>query len=129
MWRETALKFTKAAVFKKPVDLITLQDIEHRLRISLPAELRGLLLESDGMDGEYGLGSIWDSDRLVSDNLSFRNNSDFVDLYMPFDCLLFFADAGNGDQFAFTIRNNQIQSSDIFVWNHENDSRTWVAPS
>jgi hypothetical protein len=48
---------------------------------------------------------------------------------MPFDHLLFFADAGDGDQFAFGILNGEIRNPDIFVWNHENDSRTWVAPS
>ena len=48
---------------------------------------------------------------------------------MPFVDLLFFADAGNGDQFAYTIQNGRIQKSDIFAWNHENDSRNWVAPN
>jgi len=46
---------------------------------------------------------------------------------MPFDCLLFFADAGNGDQFAFAILNGESRRDDIFVWNHEDDSRCWVA--
>ncbi|MDQ4123150.1 MAG: SMI1/KNR4 family protein [Acidobacteriota bacterium] len=46
---------------------------------------------------------------------------------MPFDSLLFFADAGNGDQFAFRILKGEIRRNDVFVWNHEDDSRTWVA--
>ena len=46
-----------------------------------------------------------------------------------FDPLLFFADAGNGDQFAFVITAGKIRRPDIFAWDHENDSRTWVAPS
>lgn len=48
---------------------------------------------------------------------------------MPFDCLLFFADAGNGEQFAYSIQDGLIRKDDIYVWNHEDDSRTWVAPS
>ncbi len=48
---------------------------------------------------------------------------------MPFDCLLFFADGGNGDLFGYSILNGIVQRDDIYVWNHENDSRTWVAPS
>jgi len=48
---------------------------------------------------------------------------------MPFDSLLFFADAGNGDHFSYPIQSGIIQKSDIFVWSHEDDSRTWVAPS
>ncbi|MFE4588193.1 SMI1/KNR4 family protein [Streptomyces laurentii] len=45
---------------------------------------------------------------------------------MPFDSLLFFADAGNGDLFALLPR---IDRPDVFVWNDEDDSRTWAAPS
>ncbi|WP_162255066.1 hypothetical protein [Paenibacillus sp. Soil522] len=36
----------------------------------------------------------------------------------------FFADAANGDQFAFPILNGKIVKKDIYVWNHEDDSRT-----
>ncbi|MEZ5281816.1 MAG: SMI1/KNR4 family protein [Acidimicrobiales bacterium] len=45
---------------------------------------------------------------------------------MPFDPLLFFADTGNGDQFAFVLTPPR---DDIFVWDHETDSRTWAAGS
>ena len=48
---------------------------------------------------------------------------------MPFDPLLFFGDAGNGDQFAYAIHEAQVRRNDIFAWDHETDSRTWVAPS
>ncbi len=129
MWREKIQKLTNAAVFKNSASENILIDLESKLNTSLPDELRGLLLESDGVNGEYDLGLIWNSERIASDNLNFRTNANFVDLYMPFDCLLFFGDAGNGDQFAFGIRNRRIQSSDVFVWNHENDSRTWIAPN
>ena len=40
-----------------------------------------------------------------------------------------FADAGNGDQFAFPIVGGSIRGTDVFAWDHENDSRSWVAPS
>lgn len=43
---------------------------------------------------------------------------------MSFDQLLFFADAGNGDQFAFSM----LGRFDVFAWDHETDSRTNVAP-
>ena len=44
---------------------------------------------------------------------------------MPFDGMVFFADAGNGDQFGIALSGNQ----EVYVWNHEDDSRTWVAPT
>jgi hypothetical protein len=77
----------------------------------------------------YGLGLIWPVERIVEDNLSFRSNAEFKELYMPFDHLLFFADAGNGDQFAYSINAGVIRKSDIYAWKHEDDSRVWVAPS
>ncbi len=89
--------------------------------------LRELLSETDGVLGEYDLPLIWTLSRIVEDNLHFRANANFKTLYMPFDCLLFFSDGGNGDQFAFAIQNGEVRRSDIFVWNHEDDSRTWVA--
>jgi hypothetical protein len=55
-----------------------------------------------------------------------RSSPDFANLYMPFEAMLFFADAGNGDQFAFVIRD---RPADVFVWDHETDSRTMIAPS
>lgn len=91
----------------------------------MPGQLAALLRESNGVDGEYGLGLIWPIERITADNLDFRNTAEFAHLYMPFDPLLFFADAGNGDQFALVPRTGR---PDVFVWDHENDSRTWVAP-
>ncbi|MNG40245.1 hypothetical protein D3C84_1287410 [compost metagenome] len=49
--------------------------------------------------------------------------------YEPFDSLLFVADAGNGDLFGYSIVDGAIPKEDIYTWNHEDDSRTWVAPS
>lgn len=89
----------------------------------LPAALAELLSETDGVDGEQGLGLIWPLRRIVGDNRSFRTK--FRDAYMPFDSLLFFADAGNGDQFALVV---QPARDGVFAWDHENDSRRWVAP-
>ena len=49
---------------------------------------------------------------------------------MPFDNLFFFSDAGNGDLFCYSIlKNGIIEKTDIYVWNHEDDSRTWAAAS
>lgn len=89
-----------------------------------------LLHETNGVEGEYGLGLVWPVERIVEDNLDFRKNEGFRDLYMPFGHLLFFADAGNGDQLAFPIHaDSLIHRPDVFAWNHEDDSRSWVAPS
>lgn len=72
---------------------------------------------------------IWPIERVIETNLEFRTYPDFKDLYMSFDQILFVADAGNGDLFGFITLNGNFDRDDIFVWNHENDSREWVAPS
>ena len=48
---------------------------------------------------------------------------------MPFDCMLFIGDAGDGDNFGYSIQQKRIRKTDIFSWNHEDDSRIWVAPN
>jgi hypothetical protein len=112
------------ATFKPPVDPKALSMAEATLGHPLPDDLGQLLAESDGIEGEYGLGLVWNLDRIARDNAAFRANVEFRDLYMPFDGLVFFADAGNGDQFALSLSGNR----EVYVWNHEDDSRTWVAP-
>lgn len=100
---------------------------EAELGQPLPPALRDLLAETNGVHGDaHGLGLVWDVDRIRRDNLSFRRSTDLADLYMPFTPLLFFGDAGNGDQFAFV--RQPLRDDDIYAWNHEDDSRTWVAP-
>lgn len=102
-----------------------LRAAERRLGQSLPDELAALLAETDGVEGDYGLGLIWPVDRIVAENLALRGDADLARLYMPFDPLLFFGDAGNGDLFALVPHTGR---PDVFAWNHENDSRIWVAP-
>jgi len=129
MWKELVQSLATDYKFSPPASTIEIAMAEKQLGVELPDDLRQLLLETDGIDGEYGLGLIWPLGRIVKDNLLFRTSEDFQELYMPFDPLLFFADAGNGDQFAFPILKHSIRQPNIFIWNHENDSRLWVAPS
>jgi hypothetical protein len=128
MWRERILTMCPAAEFGAPSSAAELAATEAAVGAALPLALRELLLECDGVHGNYGLGVIWSAARIRGDNLHFRTNADFRTLYMPFDSLLFFADAGNGDQFAFPVVGGAVRD-DVFVWNHENDSRSRAAPS
>lgn len=129
MWHELLARWSLDASFAQPASTGQIHKVEAALGVALPEELASVLLECDGVYSSYGLGLIWPSARIVADNLAFRANADFAELYMPFDALLFFADAGNGDQFAFAITAGRIRRPDIFAWDHEDDSRKWVAPS
>jgi hypothetical protein len=127
MWREKVERSYPDHEFRPGAIDATLASAESSLRAELPSDLRGLLAESDGVSGEYGLGPVWPTARIVEDNLRFRTGTVFGDGFMPFDSLLFFGDAGNGDMFAFPLVVGP-RANDVFVWNHEDDSRTWVAP-
>ena len=130
MWVELIRAASSECSFSEPTAWASLDVAESSLNVAFPTELRELLLESNGVQGEYGLGLVWPVERIVSDNVDFRQNNNFLDIYMPFDYLLFFGDNGSGDLFAFPIMaDGQIHRSDIFAWNHEDDSRTWAAPS
>lgn len=124
MWREAADQVFYEAEFSEPVDAAALAAAEPRLGHRLPAELVSLLRETDSIVGPYGVDTVWPLERIVEDNLRFRTDGSFAALYMPFDALLFFGDNGGGDQFAFV---RTPERPDIFVWQHEDDSRRWVA--
>jgi hypothetical protein len=128
MWREKLVTLYPEVSFNDPARPDQLHELEVALSLAVPEDLASLLGESDGVAGRYGAGLVWSADRIVKDNLAFRSSSDFAKLYMPFDALLFFADAGNGDQFAFPITAAGA-GDDVFVWDHENDSRRWYAGS
>jgi hypothetical protein len=129
MWRELIQGLSTACEFSDPVTLVQLRKVEQDLGVSLPSDLHDLMCESNGVFGEYGAGLIWSLERIIKDNLSFRRNAVFRELYMPFDHLLFFADAGNGDQFAFAIKGGLVCQDNVYAWDHEDDARHCVAPS
>ncbi|MFF3419734.1 SMI1/KNR4 family protein [Streptomyces sp. NPDC002698] len=124
MWRETAAQTFPGVGLREAVQESGLAVAQERLGRTLPAELRALLLESDGVIGHTDTDTVWPLDRIVEQNLLFWSDETLARLYMPFDAFLFFGDNGGGDQFAFVQRPER---PDIFVWEHESDSRRWVA--
>lgn len=113
------------ASFDAPASAAALQACEHRLGHELPLPLRRLLAETNGIEGEYGLGLLWTTQRIADDNARFRDDEALRGLYLPFTGLVFFADAGNGDQFAVSLHGDH----EVYVWNHVDDSRARVAPT
>ena len=129
MWKELLESLSSECEFNPSATPEAIAEGEISLSATFPEELRTILGESDGVYGEYKLGLLWPLEQIVQDNLMFRSHEEFPELYMPFESLLFFCDDGGGDQFAFTVLAGKVRKPDIFVWNHEDDSRTWVAPS
>lgn len=126
---EIESQFSEFQLVSPVVDFLV---IESEFRLKLPAELAELYRETNGisevLDGEIIGELIWGVERVVQDNISMRTYPDYKNIYLPFDDLLFISDSGTGDQFGYAISENGILTTDIYAWNHEDDSRTWVAP-
>jgi len=128
-----ALKATIASLaddaeFGAGADQGRLAAAEAKLGIVIPSALREFLKEADGVRCDHGAGVVWPVQKIESENLAFRSNPAFRELYMPFDGLLFFAADGGGDQFAFAVHaDGKIHKHDVFRWEHESDARTWFA--
>jgi len=129
MWKTYINSISAEQQFRDPATDAELTIIKEKLKIELPEELKQLYWETNGVFDEFGCPLIWSIDQIVEDNLNYREDEDYKDIFMPFEHLLFFSDAGNGDLFGYAILNGVIQKTDIYVWNHEDDSRTWVASS
>ena len=112
--------------FQPPAMNDEIRQAEAALAVKLPGSLIELLLETNGVQTDYG-EFIWSARQIADQNLDYRTNPDFAQLYMPFGCLLFFAEEGNGDLFAFRVLQGEAQSDAVFRWDHESDSRTLVA--
>ena len=127
-WTVLLRRLAPDAEMRPPATNGVHDEIERSLGVALPAVLRAFLEEIDGLADDYGSGVIWPAAEIVMRNREFRSERSFVDLYMPFDNLLFFGDDGGGDQFAFAIHaDSRIHKGDIYRWEHETDARSWYA--
>lgn len=124
MWREIVGEF-ESAELRSGVDAGVLDRIEAELSQPIPRDLRSFLIESNGLEDEYGTEIVWSAERILDDNRSFRGDQQYRSLYMAFDPLLFFGDNGGGDQFAYV---RKPERDGVFVWDHETDSRNLVSP-
>lgn len=122
MWTELITGLYPEAELAAPASGALLDEAARRL--GLPADLRALLNETDGVLGEWSVDVVWSAGRILADNEAFRTDEDFAELYAPFDGLLFFGDNGGGDQFAVVPG---APGEGVLVWEHETDTRRKVA--
>ncbi|MFJ9181105.1 SMI1/KNR4 family protein [Streptomyces sp. NPDC102360] len=124
MWKELINRLGVEWELADPALQDDIAAVEAALRHPFPDDLKALLSESNGVRDEFGGGVVWDLQRIQEDNTFLRTDESIRELYMPFDSLLFFGDNGGGDQFAFARTGT---GTNIYVWDHENDSRMNVA--
>lgn len=127
MWIELIAGFGPEYNFCTAATAELIADAETALNIRLPDELRSLFSESNGVRGSYCLEVIWTVEDIKVRNLAQRQGK--YPYYASFDTLLFFADAGNGDQFAYSVNEGKTASTTIWAWNHEDDERWGFATS
>lgn len=123
MWVEMMSTLLPAARFSPPAREARLDEVARRLGAPLPADLRSLLAETDGVLGAFLVDVVWPVDRILADNREFRTRPNFAGPYVSLDGLLFFWDNGGGDQFAFGSNGRP----GVLVWQHEDDARRVVA--
>jgi hypothetical protein len=99
---------------------------EARLGHPLSDTLRELYTRTDGFVDEWGCSCVMRLEDLVSENEQMRNDAENRAHYMPFDSLLFFGQVGNGDLLFEPVLTDSIRE-DVFLWDHEDDSRRWYA--
>ncbi|QKV95686.1 SMI1/KNR4 family protein [Streptomyces sp. NA02950] len=126
MWRDRITRWIDEIDLGEPASEFDIRSAEDRLGHPLPGNLRELLTEFNGLADAYGTDIVWSVQQIAESNLEFRSNQSFVELYAPFDSLLFFGDNGAGDQFAF---NCDSADGHVLVWDHETDDRSVVAKS
>lgn len=122
MWQNLLEQFSEILPQHPPAPVEEVEALERSLDITLPDQIRGLLLESNGIDGEY-TRILWNTTWIQQQNHEMRNTPYFDELYMPFDHLLFFGDLGNGDFIGYRILKGKVDTLNVYRWDHESDSR------
>lgn len=131
IWRERIHRLDADAEFHQAATERQVATLEADLRCALPEELRELLFETNGAEIISGLQLVWSAEEIARRNREMRDEwrtGGWLESYMPVDHLLFFGDHGNGDLYFVPVTAEGTRP-DVFVWDHEDDSRTWSASS
>ncbi|MEK4512139.1 MULTISPECIES: SMI1/KNR4 family protein [Paenibacillus] len=113
--------------FNQPASIKSINSVEIELKVQFPQSLKNLLLESDGVHDEFECDVIWPVERILEENKNIR--IEYLEERETFNDFLLFSDAGNGDQFAFSITDGDSDMEEICVWNHEDESREILSSS
>jgi hypothetical protein len=129
-----SIKVTAASCFEDceflpPVSPAALTLAENAIGCQLPDDLKKLYLQTDGVSAHYGSPLVMPLQQAIHENAMHRSSSELQALYMPFTHMLIFGGAGNGDLFFFPIRADGSLADNVFIWDHESDSRQYFANS
>lgn len=129
MWHEFIHSLDSTAQFAQEASEAQILESEGALGVRFPEDLKTLLYESNGVRDHYGFCIVWSLEEITQYNGEMRLLPQYSENYSSFAELLFFADAGNGDRFAFPVLQREAQQGPVLAWNHEDDMRKEVASS
>src|SRR5262249_52381969 len=95
--RDTATLCFDDCKFLPPVSPAAVAAAENALGCALPDDLKQLYSQTDGVSANYGAPLVMPLQQAVRENETLRHSPDLRGLYMPFDHMLVFGGAGNGD--------------------------------
>jgi len=144
-WRELIAQLyederagTARPKFYPPASAEQIRELENALRQQLPRDLRGLLLQTDGvveeflLDGEWieSMWLIWSVTEILQANASYRSRQSGAFLDRNFHKLLFFTGAGvDGILFAHPVDTSAVAADQVLAWHPIEDNLTGTAPS
>ncbi len=119
MWKKLILTLTTKNQYVEPnppASIEQMQEVESKLRVLLPNDVKELLLE---LNGDSFL--ILSTQQIIEYNLMTRNimKDIYEEDYQPVEYYLFIAGSGCGDYYGYGITSFGIKDSDIYMWNHE----------
>jgi hypothetical protein len=124
---DLAIGSKQTITFGEGASTAELDGLETEFNFRLPAQYRELMLQTNGVFGEYELPIVDDFAAVREMNREARSSSH--DGCMPLDHLFFISDMyGNGDLVGYGIRRDRWEFPSLFRWDHEDDSRQWEAP-
>ena len=140
MWREFIQSFTSRCDFSGPASLAEIAEVEQKLGVTLPDDLRNLLQETNGavvsmafLVGQSYPGDesdccslVWSTGEILEENLNFREFDECdPPMFESFTPLLFFASIPNGDPVAFRGVNGGVTDPAVVAMSHENYGDRW----
>lgn len=74
MWRDILQKLSEDLTFNPPASAEEIARIAGELGTGLRMSFADIFSESNGIEGKYGLGLLWDGARILQDNRLFRSS-------------------------------------------------------
>jgi len=113
MWKEFLIGLTPDHPYVKPnapASIEHVQEVEIKLQVILPDDIKELLLEFNG-DNYF----ILSTQEILENNLSLRGYEEFENI----DHYLLVASNGCGDYYGYEITEDGIKDESIYRWDHE----------